>query len=63
MRLGRADAPPRELKADIHLPNAEVGARAEAIRRVSARCTVHETIAKMGALPIAVHDKTGAVAR
>jgi putative redox protein len=52
----------KELTVDVYLPNAEVGARAEAIKRVSSRCTVHETIGKMQGLPISVHDRTGQVA-
>jgi len=50
------------LMVDVCLPNADVGARAEAIKRVSNRCTVHETICQMQGLPISVHDRTGQVA-
>jgi hypothetical protein len=46
---------------DVSLPNADVGGRAEAIKRVSGHCTVHETICKMQGLPISVHDKAGEV--
>ncbi|MGD2019928.1 MAG: OsmC family protein [Thiohalocapsa sp.] len=55
---------PAHLKAlmvDVSLPNADVGGRAEAIKRVSGHCTVHETICKMQGLPISVHDKAGEV--
>ena len=52
----------KELMVDVCLPNADVGARAEAIKRVSNSCTVHETICKMQGLPISVHDQTGQVA-
>ncbi|WP_295883423.1 OsmC family protein [uncultured Thiohalocapsa sp.] len=52
----------KELMVDVHLPNADVGKRAEAIKRVSGHCTVHETICKMETLPVNVHDKTGEVA-
>ena len=52
-----------ELLVDVHLPHADVGARAEAITRVSGHCTVHETICKMQGLPINVHDRTGEVSR
>ncbi|MCG6898182.1 MAG: OsmC family protein [Thiocapsa sp.] len=51
----------RELMVEVHLPNASVGQRADAIRRVSGHCTVHETICKMEGLPISIHDKTGEV--
>jgi putative redox protein len=51
----------KELTVDVYLPNADVGARAEAIKRVSDRCTVHETIHKMQGLPISIHDRTGQV--
>jgi uncharacterized OsmC-like protein len=51
----------KELMVDVHLPNADVGARAEAIKRVSGHCTVHETICKMEGLPISIRDKTGEV--
>jgi uncharacterized OsmC-like protein len=44
----------KELMVDVHLPNADVGARSEAIKRVSGHCTVHETICKMQGLPISV---------
>jgi putative redox protein len=49
----------KELMVDVYLPNADIGKRAEAIRRVSGHCTVHETICKMEALPVSIHDKTG----
>jgi uncharacterized OsmC-like protein len=52
----------KELTVDVYLPNADVGARAEAIKRVSDRCTVHETIHKMQGLSISVHDRAGQVA-
>lgn len=58
---GTNPAHPKELIVDSHLPSADVGARAEAIKRVSGHCTVHETISKMQALSINVHDKTGQV--
>jgi putative redox protein len=48
----------RDLAVSINLPNAEIGARAEAIKRVSGKCTVHETICKMNTLPINVYDKS-----
>jgi putative redox protein len=51
----------KELAVDVHLPNAEVSARAEAIKRVSDLCTVHETIHRMQGLPISIHDRTGQV--
>jgi len=52
----------KELMVDVHLPNADVGKRAEALKRVSGHCTVHETICKMEGLPINIHDSTGQVA-
>jgi len=48
----------RDLSLEIHLPNAAVGARAEAIKRVCRYCTVHETIRRMGDLEITIRDKT-----
>jgi len=48
----------RDLAVNINLPNAEIGDRAEAIKRVSGKCTVHETICKMATLPINVYDKS-----
>ncbi|MGB5834755.1 MAG: OsmC family protein [Thiohalocapsa sp.] len=58
---GTSPAHLKELMVDVHLPEADIGARAEAIKRVSGHCTVHETICKMQGLPINVHDKTGEV--
>lgn len=46
------------IKLDIHLPNADVGARIEAIKRVCEHCTVSETITRMGQLEINVFDST-----
>jgi len=51
-----------ELLVDVHLPNADVGKRAEAIKRVSGHCTIHQTICKMQGLPISIHDRTGEIA-
>jgi putative redox protein len=51
----------KELTVDVYLPNADVDARAEAIKRVSDLCTVHETIYQMHGLPISVHDRRGQV--
>jgi len=48
----------KELMVDVHLPKADVGARAAAIKRVSGHCTVHETICKMQGLPM--RDAVGA---
>jgi hypothetical protein len=48
----------KELLVNVSLPNADLGGRAEAIKRVSGHCTVHETICKMQGLPVNVHDKT-----
>ena len=48
----------KELIVNIHLPNADVGSRLEAIKRVAGHCTVHETICKMEGLPIEVYDRS-----
>jgi len=46
----------KNLKIDIHLPNADVGSRIEAIKRVCDHCTVSETISRMGKLEVNVFD-------
>lgn len=43
---------------NVTLPNADVGERREAIKRVCRHCTVHETISRMGEVNITVVDKT-----
>jgi uncharacterized OsmC-like protein len=48
----------RQLVVNIHLPNADVAERIDAIRRVAEHCTVHETICKMKELPINVYDRS-----
>lgn len=40
----------------VRLPHAEVGARAEALRRVAEACYVHESIRTFGAIPIRLED-------
>jgi len=47
----------KDMVANINLPAVELGERAEAIKRVSLHCTVHETIARMGTLAVNVNDK------
>jgi uncharacterized OsmC-like protein len=49
----------KDLAVVINLPEVELRERLEAIKRVSQRCTVHETIARMGPLAIDVRDKLG----
>lgn len=48
----------RDLAVTITLPNAKLGSRLEAIKRVASHCTVHETISRMGDLAITVVDKS-----
>lgn len=46
----------KDIKLNIYLPNADVGSRIDAIKRVCEHCTVSETIARMGQLEINVFD-------
>jgi uncharacterized OsmC-like protein len=48
----------RDIAVKITLPNLDLGARIEAIKRVSQHCTVHETIARMGEVKVTVLDAT-----
>jgi putative redox protein len=49
----------KDIAVTINLPEVNLGGRLEAIKRVCRRCTVHETISKMGAVAINVIDKSG----
>lgn len=40
----------------IHLPNAELGKREEALRRVAEHCPVHESIAQWTGINFIIHD-------
>lgn len=46
----------------VRLPNAEMGARAEALRRVAEACYVHESIRTFGGIPIKFEDATARAA-
>jgi len=49
----------KNFAVDIHLPNAVVGDRLQALKRTAHACTVHETIARMAdTMTIQVTDKT-----
>lgn len=48
----------KNIRVEVHLPNANVGARAEAIRRVCTHCTVNATIERMVKLDIKILDST-----
>ncbi len=47
----------------IHLPNAELGARAAALQRVADACLVHATIRAFGDCPIIVRDRVSTLAQ
>jgi putative redox protein len=49
----------KDIVVNISMPQVSLGERIEAIRRVSAHCTVHETISRMGTVTINVKDKSG----
>ncbi len=55
----KADEPTRlcNIKAIVHLPNGDVGARKEAILRVAEHCPVHETISTMEGLEIILAER------
>ena len=47
----------------VHLPNADLGARAAAVQRVADACLVHATIRTFGDCPITVRDRRSTLAR
>lgn len=46
----------------VRLPHADVGARAEALRRVAEACYVHESIRTFGGIPVKIEDATAQAA-
>lgn len=62
VNYGEDDAEPSylaDLEVVINLPNAEVGGRLEAIRRVAEHCPVHETVEfSLNEIAFEVRDKT-----
>jgi uncharacterized OsmC-like protein len=55
----KADDPTRltDLVVTVRLPNADCGARAAAVQRVSEHCPVHETITSLSGIRIDVLDR------
>ena len=45
-------------KVMIHLPNATLGKREEALRRVAEHCPVHESIADWSGIDFIIHDSS-----
>lgn len=48
----------KDIEIAVHLPNADLGPRAEALKRVASQCTVHETISQMAELHVSITDRT-----
>lgn len=63
VNYGEDDAEPTslvDLEVVINLPNAEVGDRREAIRRVADHCPVHETVEySLKAIDFEIRDRSG----
>jgi uncharacterized OsmC-like protein len=62
LEYAKGDARMSGFSIRVRLPNAELGARADAIRRVAEACLVHETIRTFEGCPITIEGAAPALA-